>query len=174
VSGRHVVIVIAPERFRDEELETPRRLLVQAGHRVSVASTRSGEAVGMLGVRIKVDATVAQVRAEECDALVIAGGSGAPAHLWDAEPLITLVKAVHTAGRPVGAICLGPPVLARAGILLRRRATCYPADRALLELKRGGATVVEEPVVCDGTIVTANGPEAATAFGEALAQLLSP
>jgi protease I len=174
VGGRHVVIVIAPERFRDEELETPRRLLAQAGHRVSVASTRPGEAVGMLGARVQVDVTLAQLRAEDCDALVIAGGSGAPAHLWDADLLIGLVKAVHAAGRPVGAICLGPPVLARAGILYRRRATCYPAERALLELKRGGATPVEEPVVCDGTIVTANGPEAATAFGEALAQLLSP
>jgi protease I len=174
VDGRHVVIVIAPERFRDEELEAPRQALARAGHRVTVVSTRPGAATGMLGARVTVDTTVAQLRAEDCDALVIAGGSGAPAHLWDAEPLIALVKAVHAAGRPVGAICLAPPVLARAGILHRRRATCYPSERALLELKRGGATAVDEPVVRDGTIVTANGPEAATAFGDALAQLLSP
>jgi putative intracellular protease/amidase len=44
----------------------------------------------------------------------------------------------------------------------------------VLELKRGGATPVEEPVVRDGTIVTASGPEAATAFADALTQLLSP
>jgi len=174
VGGRHVVIVIAPERFRDEELETPRQVLVRAGHHVTVASTRPGEATGMLGTKVRVDVTLGQLRAADCDALAIVGGSGAPAHLWDAEGLIALVKAVHTAGRPIGAICLAPPVLARAGILHRRRATCYPAERALLELKRGGATPVEEPVVRDGTIVTANGPEAATAFGDALAQLLSP
>jgi len=167
------VIVIAPERFRDEELAQPKRVLEAAGHRVTVASTRPGTATGMLGAKVAIDTTVAQVRAEDCDALAIAGGSGAPA-LWDAEPLLALVKAVHAAGRPVGAICLAPPVLARAGILHRRRATCYPADRAILELKRGGATPVEEPVVRDGTIVTANGPEAAAAFGEAFAQLLVP
>jgi protease I len=174
VDGRHVVIVIAPERFRDEELETPCQAFVRAGHRVSVVSTRAGEATGMLGARVRIDTTVAQVAAEACDALVIAGGSGAPAHLWDAAPLIALVQAVHAAGRPIGAICLAPPVLARAGILVRRRATCYPAERAVLELKRGGATPVVEPVVRDGTIVTASGPEAATAFADALAQLLSP
>lgn len=174
MDGHHVVIVIAPERFRDEELEQPRRALEAAGHRVTVASTRPGTATGMLGTKVAIDATLAQVKAEDCDALVIAGGSGAPQHLWDAGPLIALVKAVHAAGRPVGAICLAPPVLARAGILHRRRATCFPADRALLELKRGGATPVEEPVVRDGTIVTANGPEAAAAFGDALAQLLAP
>jgi len=174
VGGRHVVIVIAPERFRDEELESPRQVLVREGHRVSVASTRPGEATGMLGARVAIEVTVAQLRAEDCDALMIAGGGGAPAHLWDAEPLIALVKAVHAAGRPVGAICLAPPVLARAGILHRRRATCFPTERALLELKRGGAITVAEPVVRDGTIVTADGPEAATAFGEAFAQLLVP
>ncbi len=174
MDGRHVVIVIAPERFRDEELEVPRQAFLRAGHRVTVASTRQGTATGMLGANVKVDTTVARVVPAECDALVIAGGSGAPAHLWDAEPLLALVKAVHAAGRPVGAICLAPPILARAGVLLRRRATCFPAERAVLELKRGGATPVEEPVVRDGTIVTAIGPEAATAFADALTLLLSP
>lgn len=174
MAGHRVVIVIAPERFRDEELETPRGALVRAGHRVTVASTRPGEATGMLGAKVRIEATLAQVSSDDCDALLIAGGSGAPAHLWDAEPLMALVKAVHAAGRPVGAICLAPPVLARAGILHGRRATCYPAERAILELKRGGATPVEDPVVRDGTIVTANGPEAAPAFADAVAQLLSP
>jgi protease I len=78
---------------------------------------------------------------------------------------------VYGAGRPVAAICLSPPVLARAGVLAGKRATTFPAERAIVELKRGGATYVEEPVVQDGIIVTANGPEAATAFGEALASL---
>ena len=108
------------------------------------------------------------------DALAVAGGAGAPSHLWDSEALRSIVKSLHAAGKPVGAICLSPPVLARAGILAGRRATAFPADRALLELKRGGATYVEEAVVLDGTIVTASGPEAAAAFGQTLAGLLTP
>jgi protease I len=174
VGGRHVVIVIAPERFRDEELDVPRRALERAGHHVTIASTRIGEATGMLGARVQVGATIGAIRADTCDALVLAGGAGAPAHLWDSEPLKALVTAVHAAGRPIGAICLSPPVLARAGILAGKRATCYPTERALLELKRGGATCVDDPVVCDGTIVTANAPEAAADFGDALALLLVP
>ena len=94
--------------------------------------------------------------------------------MWDSEALRSIVKSLHAAGKPVGAICLSPPVLARAGILAGRRATAFPADRALLELKRGGATYVEEAVVLDGTIVTASGPEAAAAFGQTLAGLLTP
>jgi protease I len=169
-----VLYVIAPERFRDEELLEPKRILEQDGATVTVASTRGGIATGMLGAKVTPDCTLQQADAKSFDALAVAGGAGAPVHLWDSEPLRTMVKALHAAGKPVGAICLAPPVLARAGILAGKRATTFPADRALVELKRGGATYVDEPVVLDGTIVTGSGPEAAAAFGQTLSRLLTP
>jgi len=172
-SRRRVLIVIAPERFRDEELAEPQRALEEADHVVTVSSTRPGTASGMLGARVIVTTSVALLDAAEVDALVIAGGAGAPSHLWDDEPLRALVRAVHAAGKPIGAICLAPPVLARAGVLAGKRATTFPDPRALIELKRGGATCVDEPVVSDGTIVTGNGPAAAAAFGAALVHLVS-
>jgi protease I len=168
-----VLFVISPERFRDEELLEPKRILEQHGATVTVASTRAGTAVGMLGAKVAVACTVQQADAASYDALAVAGGAGAPAHLWDSEPLRAIARALYVAGKPVGAICLSPPVLARAGILSGKRATTFPADRAILELKRGGAIYVEDAVVLDGTIVTASGPEAASAFGETLAGLLS-
>jgi protease I len=168
------VYVIAPERFRDEELLEPKRVLEQHGAAVTIASTRGGVATGTLGAEVHVDCTVQQADPGSCDALAIAGGAGAPAHLWDSESLRALARAVFAAGRPVGAICLSPPVLARAGLLAGKRATTFPSSRAIAELKRGGATYVEEPVVLDGTIVTASGPEAAAAFGATLARLLIP
>lgn len=169
-----VLFVIAPERFRDEELLEPKRLLEQRGAVVTVASTRSGAAVGMLGAEVAVAVTIQRADAAAFDALAIAGGAGSPMHLWDSEPLRALAQAFSAAGKPVGAICLSPPVLARAGLLAGKRATTFPADRAILELKRGGATYVQDAVVLDGTIVTASGPEAAAAFGETLAGLLTP
>jgi len=169
-----VLYVIAPERFRDEELLEPKRILERHGATVTVASTRRGTATGMLGAKVVVDCTVQQAEAESFDALAVAGGGGAPGHLWDSEPLRAIVRSPHAAGKPVGAICLSPPVLARAGILAGRRATTFPAGSALLEMKRGGAIYVEEPVVLDGTIVTASGPAAAAAFGQTLARLLTP
>ena len=170
---RLVLIVIALERFRDEELAEPKRALEAAGHTVTVSSTRPGVATGMLGAKVSVAASVALLEARDVDALIIAGGAGAPRHLWDDEPLRALVRATHAAGKPIGAICLAPPVLARAGVLSGKRATTFPDPRAVIELKRGGAIFVDEPVVPDGTIVTGNGPEAAAAFGAALVQLVS-
>ena len=166
--------VIAPERFRDEELLEPKRALEERGIAVTVASTRPGVAVGMLGARVSVDCTVQGARAASYDALAIAGGAGSPTHLWDSEPLRALARSLHATGRPVGAICLSPPVLARAGLLMGRRATTFPTDRAIVELKRGGATYVEQAVVLDDTVLTASGPEAAAAFGAALITCLNP
>jgi len=167
--------VIAPERFRDEELLEPKLALERSGVAVTVASTRPGVATGMLGARVPIDCTVRRADAALFDGLAIAGGAGAPVHLWESEPLWSLVRAFHAAGKPVAAICLAGAVLARAGILQGRRATVYPAARARLELKRAGAAFVEQPVVVDGSIITASGPEAAVAFGAALiTQLTAP
>ena len=169
-----ILYVIAPERFRDEELLEPKRALEAAGHRVRVASTRAGTATGMLGALVAVTTTLREVRAADFDLLVFAGGAGAPLHLWESTEAVALARAVFARGRPVAAICLAPPVLARAGVLAGKRATVYPESRAMVEMKRGGATLVEEPVVVEGIVVTARGPEAAPAFGAALANLLGP
>jgi protease I len=169
-----VLFIIAPEGFRDEELLEPRRVLERHGVRVAVASTRPGAATGMLGARVAVDCSVRDAMAERFDALVIAGGAGSPTHLWDSEPVHRLVRRFHRAGKPIGAICLSGAVLARAGVLGGKRATVYPAARAVVELKRGGATYVDAPVVEDGAVLTASGPEAAAAFGTAFLKHVSP
>lgn len=145
----------------------PARVLSAAGCDVAVASTRKGTATGMLGARVDVHHDLASVEGE-WDAVVFVGGSGSPDHLWDSAPAHLLAQRTHAAGRTVAAICLSGAVLARAGLLSGKRATVFPAPRAIIELKRGGAEYVTEPVVTDGTIITASGPEAAEAFAAAL------
>jgi len=62
-------------------------------------------------------------------------------------------------------------VLAAAGVLKGLRATCWPEVREAVA--RGGATLVAEPVVACGRVVTADGPSSATAFGRAVVAALS-
>lgn len=169
-----MLLVIAPERFRDEEYREPLQALTAAGHQTLVASTRRGRATGVYGLAVHVDVTVATVHESQVDALLVVGGPGAPDHLWDHEPLRLLGKALYTSGKVVTAICFGPPVLARAGALTGRRATTFPTARALAELKRAGATYVRQAVVRDGPVITASGPEAARPFAAAILELLPP
>ncbi|HQQ38671.1 MAG TPA: DJ-1/PfpI family protein, partial [bacterium] len=75
----------------------------------------------------------------------------------------------------LGAICIAPLILARAGVLENRKATVWASAldrRPIQQLKDGGATYENKPVVIDGNIVTANGPQSAKEFGKILAKEL--
>jgi len=159
-----VVMVIAPQDFRDEELLVPKRVLEAAGFEVVVASTRKGEAVGMLGARVSVNTTVGELDPSQYDGIVVVGGAGTREYLWDDVQLHELIRAFFAQNKTVGAICLAPVVLARAGVLDGRRATGFPDSEAISELEEGGASYVRAPVVSAGGIITAEGPKAAQSF----------
>ncbi len=172
LKGRRVLMVIAPEQFRDEELFETKAVLEGLGASVTVASKRVGIATGMLGGKCQPSALLAEVSGRGYDAVAIVGGMGSPAHLWEDERLRGIVQDASRADRIVASICLSGAVLAKAGVLDGKRATVWKTRESLDALKRGGAKYIEEDVVVDGRTVTASGPHAARAFGEAIARLL--
>ena len=163
-----LLIVIAPERFRDEELEVPRRAFLEAGIDVDIASTVTGRCRGMLGGTAVASLTFDDVNPDDYAGIVLVGGSGSPDYLWGNRKLQSLVRSFFEQGKVVAAICLSPVVLARAGILAGRQATVYPSPDAIREMKKAGANLVSVPVVADRQIVTGNGPEAAAQFADAV------
>lgn len=169
-AGKRVLMVIAPERFRDEEYQEPRAVIEAHGGEVTVASTTPAEARGMLGLVVKPDVTLDQVRARDYDAIVFVGGSGASRY-WNDPAAHNLAREVAAEGKVVGAICIAPVTLANAGLLKGRRAAVWPAETGRLEAQ--GAHCTGQPVEEDGLIVTASGPQAAHAFGEAVVRALA-
>jgi protease I len=170
LAGRNVLMVIAAKDFRDEEYEAPRKILEGQGATVTVASSSLDPARGMLGLVVRPQILVAAARADDCDAVIFVGGSGADAY-WDSRPAHDLARSVVAAGKVVGAICIAPVTLANAGLLVGKRATVWP-DCAP-QLRRRGARIQDAPVVRDGRIVTANGPEAADAFGKEIVDAMT-
>jgi protease I len=168
-----ILIAIAPEKFRDEELTGPVNALQKAGISFDIASTRRGACTGMLGAKADATLSFEEVNPELYDGLIIVGGSGSQAHLWNDEVLVQLVKFLHKSGKLVAAICLAPVVLARAGILKGKKATFFETNASDSEMKKGGAVIIKAPVVTDGRIVTANGPLAAQEFGETVVKNLT-
>ena len=63
-------------------------------------------------------------------------------------------------------------VLAKAGVLTGKKATVFKTKESLAALQQGGAEYVEQAVVTDFNLVTANGPEAAEELGNTLVKLL--
>ncbi len=114
----------------------------------------------MLGATANVDVVVSNLHADDIDCAVVVGGMGSPEYLWEDHNLHTLLKNLNSQGKVIGAICLSGAVLARAGVLNGKQATVYPMPESLKALKDGHANYVEQPVVQDGHIITADGPPA--------------
>lgn len=168
-----VVIAVAPEKYRDEELAEPVAALNKAGIAFDIASTRPGPCTGMLGGKTSAGIAFEEIDPKSYNGLIIIGGSGSQEYLWEDDILVQLARFFHESGKVVGAICLAPVVLARSGILKGKKATAYDSPAAFFEMKKGGAVVVKDPVVTDHRIITANGPAAARDFAAAVVRELS-
>jgi protease I len=167
------LLVIAPRNFRDEEYSETKRALEEAGIKVKTASLER-ECTGMFGTRVSADLMLREARSEDFDAMVLIGGSGALVYKEDAE-LHELLKKFESEGKVIGAICIAPTVLARAGILRGKKATVWTSafDKSgAREIKSYGASYLPQPVVRDGKIITADGPTSAAQFGKEIARAL--
>lgn len=160
------LMVIAPEIFRDEEYAEPKSVLEARGASVTTASLTAGVCSGKLGMTV--DATLALSEADPAryDAVIFVGGGGAQV-FFDDPDAHALARGALENRRVLAAICIAPSILARAGLLDGIRATAFPSQRD--DLIAHGAQWSEGPVEVDGSIITANGPEAARAFGLAIA-----
>ena len=168
LQGKKVVMIIAHKNFRDEELLEPKRLFEKQGIEVTIASSRLGEAQGMLGARVTPHVLLDSVRVKAYDAVIFVGGSGAKEY-WEDPKAHAVARAALEDGKLVCAICIAPVTLANAGVLKGRRATVW-GSRAPLEAK--GATYTGAAVEVDGNIITANGPKAAEKFAQAIIEAL--
>jgi len=168
------VIIIAFQGFQDFEYSETRQVLEDAGIETIVASSLKGEAQGKLGQKVTVDMIVDEVVPEDFDALVFIGGPGALEYV-DNLSVHQLIQQAVNKDKVLAAICIAPEILAKAGVLKEKKATVWSSsiDQSPIEfLKNEGAEYVEKPVVVDGKIVTGDGPEAATEFGQKIVEVL--
>lgn len=122
------------------------------------------------GVVLIPDTTLNAVMDREFDMIALPGGKGAD-HL-DQDPRIRdLLQRMAAAGKHTAAICAAPKVLASAGLLDGKTATCYPGALDKAGLK--DAEITGEAVEIDGKIATSRGPGTAMDFALALIELLA-
>ncbi len=165
-----VALIIAEKIFRDEEYEIPKNILEENGVTVLTASSTTNEAVGKLGMVVKPDLLIGELAKEELDAVIFIGGGGSWQYFDDALAHC-LARQNYAAQKIVGAICIAPVILAKAGLLKGKKATVFPDG--IGEIEKGGAVYTGNPVEIDGRLLTGSGPEAAAEFGRELVRLLS-
>ncbi len=171
--GKNVAIIVAPMRFKDSELRDVNNVLTSLGAKTEIFSIQP-VCIGVDGWKIRCK-NIDELNSSDFDALVLIGGPGALTY-YDNNKVHNIVRSFYNAGRVIGAICLAPGILAEAGILRGKKATVWwvpEFDIGYRALIHGGAEYVNMPVVVDGKIVTANGPQAAKEFTEKLAEVLA-
>lgn len=168
------ILIIATNGFEQSELFDPRQTLLDAGVAVRLAALDmdpiQGETGDQPGRKISPDLVIADIEVGEYDGLLLPGGTRNPDRLRMEEDVVRAIRAFVDAGKPVGAICHAPWLLAEADVLRGRTATSWPSIRT--DIRNAGATVVDREVVTDGPIVTSRKPEDIPAFTAAFIALL--
>lgn len=171
--NKNILMVIAHQNFRDEELLKPKAVFEKAGAKVTIASTATTPAKGMLGATQTPNMLINDVNVNNYDAVIFVGGGGSEAYYKNATALNIAKSAAAAPNKILGAICIAPGILATAGVLRNKKATIWAGDNKYVNvLKTGGASYTGESVTKDGNIITANGPEAAQKFGEEIIRAL--
>ena len=190
--NRKVLLVVASKGYHPKEYGETRYELEQQGFDVLVASDAAGVATIMPGgaraglpryvalaeqypayAQCSVDYVLSEVDVTSFAGVFLIGGVGAM-ELLDTTQMHKILQQCVQQNKAIGAICISPRILARAGVITGKHATGWNNDSALESVfAKYGVVLQPELVVVDGLVVTANGPMAAQGFGKAIVSLLS-
>ena len=167
-----ILIIVSQEDYQPVEYKDTRDELEKAGYSIDVASVEQGTAKAIDSSSVKV-ISVKDASLDDYKAVAVIGGPGALS-LGESDNFINLIKEAASKGLVIGAICVSPLNIAKAGVLEGKKATvwCDAEKSQGRELEGYGAEFVDEPVVVDGRTITANGPSAAKDFGKKIAEVL--
>ncbi len=172
------VVVPMAEGFEEIEFVTVVDILRRAEVEVVTASLGErkvagegtkrgkGEERGIVPVegshKIKVvpDVSIDEIDPDEFDAVVLPGGLPGFVNLGNDERVLDLVRRMNGAGKHVAAICGGPSVLIKAGVVEERRATINPAGRWALTDDQYS----DDRVVVSGKLITSKAVGTAMEF----------
>ncbi len=129
------------------------------------------------GVPVVMDTTIEEIRVEEYDALAIPGGFKEYGFREEAfqEETSKLICEFHRQVKPIATICVAAFALAKSGVLHGRKATTYHLKDGIRQKELAtyeGITVLNEPVVVDGNIITSYCPQTAPEVAFRLLEML--
>jgi 4-methyl-5(b-hydroxyethyl)-thiazole monophosphate biosynthesis len=169
-----ILVLLAPG-FETIEALLPVDLLRRAKLDVTLASVGHDDLniKSAQNVTVRCDVKFDQVATQLFDAIICPGGMPGTTNLAGNAKVVAAIQAHNNAGKVVGAICAAPGyVLAEAAKILNGKKACgYPGTDQ--KINENGGTLLEEPVVVDGNVVTSRGPGTAAQFGLTLVRVLA-
>ena len=166
--GLNLVYFLVGKGFEETELIAPVDILRRGGVEVQTVGIGGTEIEGAHGVTIRTDTTVEKIDDGKLEMIVLPGGMGGVTAIRGSAAAIRALRAAHTGGKFVAAICAGPTVLAELGITDGKKAVCYPG----MESEMGAAEMIDADAVRDGKLICGRAPGAALDFGLLLLETL--
>lgn len=165
-----ILVPLAPG-FEEIEAVTIVDVLRRGGVEVVVAALeKPGPVEGAHGISVDAPVRLADLADQDFDMIVLPGGEPGTTRLAADERLASILLRHGAAGRPLGAICAAPRILAAQGFLVGRTATSHPSVEAAL--RAAGVRYETQRVVRDGDILTSRGPGTALEFALEVLELL--
>ncbi|MDO8727844.1 MAG: DJ-1/PfpI family protein [Candidatus Methanoperedens sp.] len=161
-------LVLMAEGYEEIELTSIVDILRRGGVTVTIAGLKDGLITGSRGIKMQPDVTLDGIK-EMYDIIILPGGSPGYVNLGNDRRVIDLVKRYNAEGKIVAAICAGPSVLVKAGILGGKKVTIFKG----MENELKNAVYVDKTVVVDGNILTSQGPGTAMEFALELLKRLT-
>jgi protease I len=175
LKGRTIAICCS-NGVEEVEIMGAMKWLTAHGAVVHVVSPRIGEFHPTLGLRfppmtkthvlairlmenagwLKIDRFMDEAKVDQYDACIYPGGAWNPDFLRADKHAQDFVRDMLQSGKPTCAICHGQWVMVSADILRGRKATAVWNIHP--DLANAGATVLDEPCVVDGNLITARFP----------------
>lgn len=163
------VYILLAQGFEEVEALAPADLLRRAGAEVSLLSiTDDLKVTGAHDICVTADAALAGTNLEQCDMLVLPGGSPGYINLGKSKNVTDAILFMLNSQRHVAAICAAPTILGQMGLLKEKTAVCFPGMESGLNCKNNP----DRRVVTDGDITTAKSAGCAIEFGLELIRFL--
>lgn len=156
-----MVYVFLADGFEIIEALSPVDMMRRAGIEVKTVGVTGEYVVSSCGVKVAADILPKDVDIDSAEAVVVPGGLPGVPNL-EASDFVKecLVKAANS-GKFVCAICAGPSLLGKLGLLKGKEAIVYPGYEQCLE----GTNISKDYVVRDGNFITARGAGVSVDFG---------
>ncbi|MBQ4382140.1 MAG: DJ-1/PfpI family protein [Oscillospiraceae bacterium] len=166
---KKALILLAPG-FEEIEAVAPCDILRRGGVQVTLCSCGESLTVdGSHGVPVTAERFLRDTDTRQYDAVIAPGGLRGVKNLLACQPALDAMAEAYGEGRLVAAICAGPLVLTKAGVLEGKNAVCYPG----MEGQMSGRMLEGHAFALDGNVMTSRSAGTALDFGLALLEYLT-
>lgn len=174
--SKKIAFILPASNFQEAEIFNPIDVVKKAGLEYEIIGIKKGEIEGDNGGFIKVTKDLSQMNDSDYSAIVVIGGSGGPASLWDNQELKEKIIEFNKDKKVVAGICAGAVAVAKTGILNGKNATTYSDAQFkgfIDELEKENVKFVDKNTVTENNILTSNGPIGSIEFGHKIVEMVN-